>query len=203
MVYNIDLECREAEEARRENYGRVFTGKSRLDRRQQMAENELAVREPQLALGQLMFDDPAAMIAQAKVVATMLKEVITSQGLYVTISKKNYVLVEGWTTLGAMLGVAPRTVSVEEIKEGVFEAVVELVQSANGTIIGRGIAECGADEPWASRDRYARKSMAITRATGKAYRLSYSWIIKLAGYEGTPAEEMPGRKSKKLDEAPE
>ena len=33
--------------------------------------------------------------------------------------------------------------------------------------------------------------MAITRATGKAFRLNYSWIMALAGYEPTPAEEMP------------
>ena len=33
--------------------------------------------------------------------------------------------------------------------------------------------------------------MAVTRATGKAYRLGFSWIIKLAGYEATPAEEIP------------
>jgi len=32
--------------------------------------------------------------------------------------------------------------------------------------------------------------MAATRATGKAYRLAFSWIINLAGYETTPAEEM-------------
>jgi hypothetical protein len=34
--------------------------------------------------------------------------------------------------------------------------------------------------------------MAVTRATGKAYRLAFSWIMNLAGYEVTPAEEMMG-----------
>ena len=33
--------------------------------------------------------------------------------------------------------------------------------------------------------------MAQTRATGKACRLAFSWIMALAGYEPTPAEEMP------------
>jgi hypothetical protein len=32
--------------------------------------------------------------------------------------------------------------------------------------------------------------MAQTRATGKACRLAFSWIMLLAGYEVTPAEEM-------------
>jgi hypothetical protein len=48
------------------------------------------------------------------------------------------------------------------------------------------------DEPtWAKRPGYARRSMAVTRATGKAFRLGFSWIMTLAGYEVTPAEEMP------------
>jgi hypothetical protein len=45
---------------------------------------------------------------------------------------------------------------------------------------------------WAKRPTYARRSMAITRATGKAFRLGFSWVITLAGYNPTPAEEMPG-----------
>ena len=160
----------------------------------------LSVQEgSQVSLGQMTFSNPSAVIAAAKEVATSLTGMIRDLGLYSNINGKEYVRVEGWTTLGAMLGVTPRTVSVEEIEPGVFEAVVEIV-TADGKVIGRGIAECGSlDEVdrsgnpvWGNRARYARKSMAITRATGKAYRLSYSWIIKMAGYESTPAEEMDG-----------
>ena len=38
-------------------------------------------------------------------------------------------------------------------------------------------------------------SMAQTRALGKAYRMALGWIMKMAGYEATPAEEMPDFKS--------
>jgi hypothetical protein len=34
--------------------------------------------------------------------------------------------------------------------------------------------------------------MATTRATGKACRLAFSWVMVLAGYEATPSEEMDG-----------
>jgi len=149
--------------------------------------------EPKISLGQMMVNNPDAMVAQAKVVATTLTSVIEGQKLYTIIQNRKYVHVEGWSTLGAMLGVVPRTVSVGEIEPGIFEATVELVNTATGMIVGQGIAECGDSNTWKNRDRYAKKSMAITRATGKAFRLSYSWIIKLAGYEGTPAEEMPGK----------
>ena len=33
--------------------------------------------------------------------------------------------------------------------------------------------------------------MAVTRATSRAFRQQYSWIMALAGYEPTPADEMP------------
>ena len=33
--------------------------------------------------------------------------------------------------------------------------------------------------------------MAVTRATSKAYRIGYAWLMLLAGLEATPAEEIP------------
>ena len=45
--------------------------------------------------------------------------------------------------------------------------------------------------------------MALTRATGKAFRLGFSWIITLAGYEATPAEEMDGVIEGEFKPAPE
>jgi len=73
-----------------------------------------------------------------------------------------------------------------------------LVRMSDGACIGRASAECGAPDEldkygkpvWSTRPRYARRSMAQTRATGKACRLAFSWIMALAGYEVTPAEEM-------------
>lgn len=38
----------------------------------------------------------------------------------------------------------------------------------------------------------ARRSMALTRATSKAARNSFAWIVELAGFATTPAEEMTG-----------
>ena len=74
---------------------------------------------------------------------------------------------------------------------------MELVRISDGMVIGKASALVGMDEKdrngqltWGNRNEYARKSMAITRATGKAYRLGFSWIMTLAGYEATPAEEI-------------
>ena len=48
-----------------------------------------------------------------------------------------------------------------------------------------------SERRWNNADEYAVRSMAVTRATGKACRLSFSPIMALAGKATTPAEEMP------------
>ena len=105
------------------------------------------------------------------------------------IQGKKFVGVEGWTTLAVMLGCVAREVSTT-VHDGIYVAVVELVRMNDGACVGRASAECGEEKPWNTRPKYARRSMAQTRATGKACRLAFSWIMLLAGYEVTPAEEM-------------
>lgn len=71
------------------------------------------------------------------------------------------------------------------------EAIVELINITTGRVVGRGVAICSNQEAKKRTfDEYAIQSMAETRATGKAFRLCLGWIVKLAGYEGTPAEEV-------------
>lgn len=143
-------------------------------------------------LGTIQASSPQDIVVRATAMAKTLANIITEQGLFTTISGRKYVHVEGWTTLGAMLGIMPREVDVHENENGDYEATVELIRVSDGAVIGRASSIVSTDEKtWANRPRYARRSMAVTRATGKAYRLGYSWIMKLAGYEPTPAEEMP------------
>jgi hypothetical protein len=141
-------------------------------------------------LGTLRGGTPRALVAAATEAARTLADLVRAQKLSVRISGREYVRCEGWTTLGAMLGVTPREVTTTEV-DGVFTAVVELVRLVDGAIVSRASAECGEEKPWCDRPRYARRSMAQTRAAGKACRLAFSWIMALAGYECTPAEEMP------------
>ena len=143
-------------------------------------------------LGVLPNRGPAELVKQATEVAKVLAKVIEDRGLFNDIQGKRYVKVEGWSTLGGMIGVLPREVSAIRLDDGGYEAVVELIRTSDGMVVGRASALCGMDEKrWAKVDEYARRSMAVTRATGKAYRLGFSWIVKLAGFEATPAEEIP------------
>ena len=134
---------------------------------------------------------PKEKMHQAGEIATILNDVIEKQKLFTMIQGRKYVNVEGWTTMGSLIHVLPRESKVTKFEDGSFEAYVELI-NGNGVVVGGGSALVGMDEKtWANRPEYARRSMAITRATGKAYRLAYSWVMSMADYEVTPLEEMP------------
>jgi hypothetical protein len=158
----------------------------------------IPVSTSSVALGTLQASNPAALVAGAAELASQLAIVIAKQNLATVIKGKRFVNVEGWTTLATMLGVTAREVCTVE-SEGVYVATVELVRMSDGACISKASAECGSPDEldkygkpiWSTRPRYARRSMAQTRATGKACRLAFSWIMSLAGYEPTPAEEIP------------
>jgi len=140
------------------------------------------------------FDDK---IEVATKVASSLKNVIQSQGLAIEIKNKKgktneYVTAEGWEVLGTMLGCTPYVEEVVEIPNEhkhkfMYKATVSIRQG--DTILSR--ASAMAERNDRQSDRPSVYSMAQTRALGKAYRMALSWIVKMAGYQPTPAEEMP------------
>lgn len=137
--------------------------------------------------------EPSGIIQRATDIANKLTPIIDNAKLYREIGGKKHVYAEGWTTMAALLGVFPSTVYARRIeREGeiVYEAKVVL-RHLSGYEVGAGEAICSSRERnWSNRDEYAIKSMAQTRAVGKACRLSFSWIMALAGYAAAPAEEM-------------
>lgn len=126
-------------------------------------------------------------ISVATEVATTLNEVIQTQGLAVNIQGNNYVTAEGWNCLGTMLGTYARTEYVEKIeKPKGYKARVSIMQGENVLATAEAIATYGGFQ----KTPQAVYSMSQTRAMGKAYRMCFSWIVKLAGFQPTPAEEM-------------
>lgn len=135
-------------------------------------------------------DDPVEVLERATAVANALAPVLEERKLFALIRGKKHILVEGWMTLGAMLGVTPVCVWTRPL-DGGWEARVE-ARTLDGRVIGAAEAECLKAEggPWGGAD-YARRSMAQTRATSKALGSVLRFVVTLAGYSGTPAEEMP------------
>jgi hypothetical protein len=152
----------------------------------------VAVREQpqtQVAPVGLFGDQPTEVVQRATAVATALKDVIAKQGLISRISGKEYPRCEAWTLLGTMIGVFPVLVWSKPV-EGGWEARVE-ARTLSGAIVGAAEAQClRTERNWGNRDDFAIRSMAQTRATAKALRMPLGFVMTLAGYSATPAEEM-------------
>lgn len=140
--------------------------------------------------GTYEIQSPTQMAEMAKV----LKDHIIKHNLYTPIVGKNYVQVEGWQFAGGLMGLFPRVAKIENLSTGTetkWMAEVEIVNLKVNEVVSRGFAICSNKESKKRNfDEYAVLSMAQTRATGKAYRNIIGWVIKLAGYEATPGEEM-------------
>lgn len=81
-----------------------------------------------------------------------------------------------------------KTEGIQVIK---YEASVDLIRVSDGSKVGHGRAICTNEERGRElQDEYIIESMAQTRAVGKAFRTVIGWLMKMAGYEATPAEEM-------------
>lgn len=155
---------------------------------------DITIRDADILNVNYNFDDK---IIVATKVASSLKNVIKTQGLSVEITNKKgqtneYVTAEGWEVLGTMLGCTPYVEEVVEIPSAhkakfCYKATVSIRQG--DVVLSRAFAI--AERNKMQKDRPSVYSMAQTRALGKAYRMALSWIIKMAGYEPTPAEEMP------------
>lgn len=134
--------------------------------------------------------DPRLVVAEATARATVLAQVIRSRGLAVKIGAAEHVRVEGWTLLGTMLGVFPVVTWTHPLEDG-YEARAE-ARTIGGDLVGAAEAECRRSEgkPWDSRSSHALRSMAQTRAVSKCLRIPLGFVMALAGYDPTPAEEM-------------
>lgn len=174
----------------------------------------LAIVEERAAVDLFSNMRPAEKLAYAREVATVLrgmllqgKIVINAEGkeerkpLIIRIpQKKNGVIVgysehvevEGWETCGMLCGgvTAPlRWTQPTEDGKGA-RAFAEAVYK--GEVIGAGTGRCDKGERrWSTADMYAIESMSQTRARSKAFRNVLSWIMVLAGFSPTPAEEVP------------
>lgn len=134
--------------------------------------------------------DPVAVVEQSSKIASALADVLKKKGLAKKISGREFVLVEGWTLLGTMLGVFPVVQWTRKLEDG-WEARVE-ARTLSGQVVGAAEAEClRSERNWGKRDDYALRSMAQTRAVSKALRGPLGFIVQLAGFSPTPAEEMP------------
>ena len=160
-------------------------------------------------------DTPIEQVAQFTEWADALMGVVESRKLYIDPRRtgKKYLMIEAWELIGAFAGLRAEPESVEPRRgdDGIiigYDAKVVLVDIKTGEKRGGGaFALCGMDEDVVKGQKTngaknnACMSMAQTRATSKAFRLNFSYVVALGGYQPTPAEEMVNLKEETEEEA--
>jgi hypothetical protein len=145
---------------------------------------------------------PSEVLADARKAAIALQDVVSKKRNPVIFNKEQYLEFEDWQTVGRFYGVTAKVMHTEFIDYGSvqgFEARAVAIR-ADGMEISSADAMCLNDEPnWAKKPLFQLRSMAQTRACSKALRNVLAWVVVLAGYIPTPAEEMTGGEHNKGD----
>lgn len=141
---------------------------------------------------------PTHVLNEARKAARALTGVIEAKPKKVVFNGKTYLQFEDWQTLGRFYGVTSvcrETKYVEfgsgDEKVSGFEAIADALLVSGNQVISSAEALCLNDEAnWNRKPMFQLKSMAQTRACAKALRNVLAWVVVLAGYAPTPAEEM-------------
>jgi hypothetical protein len=181
-----------------------------------MAASELAIYQPDAQVGDLkLWRVPEQVLAEAQQAATALQKRIAGKLNPVKFNGEQYVENDDWQMVANFFNYAPKVISCDYVEFGTtvgFKAVAELVIERGpdrGTVIGRGEAFClNEEDNWGERTKYQWQngkrvavgqvstplfqlaSMAQTRACNKAMSNKLKWVVSLAGYATTPAEDM-------------
>lgn len=158
-------------------------------------------------------------------VANILQKFVKEQQLTVAIQDRTYALVEAWQFAGSQLGLYPILTDIKNestYEERIFKwsdrrnnpkekktfhfkyrANVEIRRFSDDKVVSRGEMVC-TNEEFGKYEfaEYAIQSMTQTRAEGKAWRMLLGWVMKAAGFETTPAEEMDDEKKEFLENCP-
>jgi hypothetical protein len=154
---------------------------------------EMNEKLPAATTGLILEGDPEAQLEYAKRASKALMRQIEDKPRKLIINEKRYLFFEDWQTLGSFFGGTVATEWVKPIERNGEIAGYEAraIVLARGQTISAAEASCLREEKnWAKKEEFALKSMAQTRAGGKALRNAFGWVAELGGYSTTPAEEM-------------
>lgn len=137
--------------------------------------------------------EPKLVLAEAKKAAEALNDVIKNKPNPFKLNGEQYLEFEDWQLLGRFYGITAmvkETKFVEMAGAQGFQARAVAIHVHSGREISAAEAICLNNEPnWRTRQLSQLESMAQTRASAKALRNVLSFVVVLAGYKPTPAEE--------------
>jgi len=156
---------------------------------------------------------PEVVLEEARKAAAVLHDVLQKKEKKVMMNGEQYLEFEDWQTVARFYGLTAKVKETEFIDYGGVKGFLAkaVVVRSDGMEISAAEAMCMNDEDkWSTRTKYEYvngqrtktgevpvplfqlRSMAQTRACAKALRNVLAWVVVLAGYKPTPAEELTG-----------
>lgn len=139
---------------------------------------------------------PELVLEEATRAAKALQDVISRKARPVRFNGEQYLEFEDWMTVGRFYGITAKVTRTAPVDFGDvrgFEATAVAINTNTGEEVSAADSMCLNDEPnWKSKPLFQLRSMAQTRACAKCLRNVLAWVVVLAGYRPTPAEEMDG-----------
>lgn len=182
------------------------------------ADRSIEIYQPDAQVGELkLWRAPEEVLMEAQQAAAALQRRIAGKKKPVLFNGEQYIENDDWQMVANFFGYSPKIISTEFVEYGDvqgFKAIAELIHEHTGRVVGRGEALCLDEEDnWGERTKYEWQdngrgkrvkvavgtvntplfqlaSMAQTRACNKAMSNKLKWVVSLAGYSTTPAEDM-------------
>lgn len=139
-----------------------------------------------------------AQVEAAHQKAATLKRIVDAQRLSVHVGQSDHLKVEAWQTIGRGYGYSAATKVTQLLRNNDGEIIgaeahADIIDNATGHVVGGADSFCFDDEEGKARQTVSQLAgMAQTRAESRAFKQMLSWVVVLAGYSPTPAEEMHG-----------
>ena len=123
--------------------------------------------------------------------AKLFTSIVEDNRLYVEMRGRKFLTVEAWLTIAEGYGYTADIEWSRPVEGGGWEARA-VVKNTFGEAVAHAEAECATrgDGEWQGRASFQQRSMAQTRAISKALAAKLRWVVVLAKYSPTPADEM-------------
>lgn len=138
---------------------------------------------------------PKEAITEARNAAKELQAVVAGKKKPVIFNGEQYLEFEDWQTVGNFYGLTAKIINTSYIEYGTVRGFEARAVALNryGAEVSAAESMCLNDEAnWKNKPLFQLRSMAQTRACAKALRNTLAWVVVLAGYKPSVAEEMTG-----------
>jgi hypothetical protein len=157
----------------------------------------IANETPQPTPKNEQFSDPLTIERHARKVVKSLKRFLRDHTDQVWQGQdgKNYPRIEAYQFVAACFGHSPIISDTQALynadqQEIGMHAAAYVIDSANRTVSAAEATCMRSESEWENSPSFQLRSMAQTRACGKALRNKFAYVMVMAGLQGTPAEEL-------------